>query len=137
MLELEITDISSLPQAAKRFIEILKPGGIYAFNGEMGAGKTTFISEVCSQLGVTDDVSSPTFSLVNEYETADGQTIYHFDCYRLESEQEAFDIGAEEYFDSGNICFIEWPEKIESILPDNCIFVDILVKPDGSRIVKL
>ena len=121
---------------ASQFVESMIPGRVYAFYGDMGAGKTTFIGEVCRLLGVEDDVSSPTFSIVNEYDTSDGKKLYHFDCYRLDSEEEAIDVGAEDYFYSGNTCFVEWPEKIEGILPADVIDVHITVLPDGSRRVR-
>lgn len=135
-MEIEINGLEGLEDAASRFVEAMTPGRVYAFYGEMGAGKTTLIGEVCRVLGVEDDVSSPTFSIVNEYDTSDGEKLYHFDCYRLDSEEEAMDVGAEEYFYSGNTCFVEWPEKIERLLPDDVIDVHITVLPDGSRRVK-
>ena len=101
---------------------------IFLFKGSMGVGKTTLINSFCKHLGVIDTVSSPTFSLVNEYKTSSQESIFHFDCYRLESEEEAFDFGAEEYLDSGYMCLIEWPDKIKSLLPDqvHCIELDYL-----------
>lgn len=98
---------------------------VIAFKGEMGAGKTTMINALCKAFGVEDATSSPTFSLVNEYEGADGEILYHFDFYRLEDESEAFDMGYEDYFYSGNFCFIEWPEKVVNLLPDNLNVVEI------------
>ncbi len=108
---------------------------VYAFRGEMGAGKTTFIAQLCSALGVEDDVAnSPSFSIINEYRSEEtAELIYHFDLYRLESLEEAFDIGVEDYFDSGAVCLIEWPERVADILPDDTVWVDITVNPDGSR----
>ncbi len=101
---------------------------IFLFKGSMGVGKTTLINSFCKHLEVIDTVSSPTFSLVNEYKTSSEESIFHFDCYRLESEEEAFDFGAEEYIDSGCICLIEWPDKIQSLLPDqvHCIELEYL-----------
>ena len=133
MMKIAIKDLSEIEEGARKFIDEMEKGRVYAFYGEMGAGKTTFIAEVCRLLGVEDDVSSPTFAIVNEYDTNDGDVLYHFDCYRLDSEEEALDIGAEEYFYSGNTCFIEWPERIEGLLPDDVVDVRIAVMPDGSR----
>lgn len=106
---------------------------VFAFYGEMGAGKTTFIKAVCRALGVTDNITSPTFALVNEYLDKNGSPIYHFDCYRLKSIAEAYDIGAEEYLYSNQVCFIEWPEKIEEMLPLNRVVVSIIVLPNLQR----
>lgn len=134
-MEIRIKDIERLPEAAAQFIEAMEPGRVYAFYAPMGAGKTTFISEVCQQLESDDDPNSPTFSIVNEYETKRWGTVYHFDCYRLENEEDAFDIGAEDYFNSGNTCFVEWPEKIEGILPDDVVNVAIRVEDSGERLI--
>ena len=103
----------------------------------MGAGKTTFIKAICEELAVKDTVNSPTFSIVNEYETAEGEIIYHFDCYRINKIQEALDLGAEEYMYSDNYCFIEWPENIEQILPENAVNVEIEEMEDGVRMVTI
>lgn len=105
-----------LDAVAKQIIDALGDARILAFYGEMGAGKTTLITAICKQLGVTDNISSPTFSIVNEYVTATDETIYHFDFYRINSEDEALDLGYENYFFSGNRCFIEWPQKIENLM---------------------
>jgi tRNA threonylcarbamoyladenosine biosynthesis protein TsaE len=102
----------------------------------MGAGKTTFIKAICEALGVTDVINSPTFAIVNEYRSdTTAELIYHFDFYRINDVQEAYNIGATDYFDSGALCFIEWPEKIESLLPDDTVFVEIVEQEDGSRLV--
>ena len=106
---------------------------VIAFYGWMGAGKTTFCKAICNVLGVEDNVGSPTFTLVNEYAAEDGSPIFHFDFYRLDKPEEAFDIGVEEYFYSGELCLIEWPEKIEQILPDDCLKVQISVLDNGFR----
>lgn len=122
-----------LPRAAQAFVEAVGNRRLFAFKGGMGAGKTTLIAEICRVLGVADDTGSPTFSIVNEYVTPDGSPIYHFDFYRIENPQDALDIGAEEYFYSGDVCLMEWPEKVEAILPEETVEVEILVNADGSR----
>jgi tRNA threonylcarbamoyladenosine biosynthesis protein TsaE len=120
-------------QAAKQFVEHMGENTVFAFYGKMGAGKTTFIKAVCEELGVGDTVTSPTFAIVNEYEAADGRPIYHFDFYRIKKVSEAYDMGCEEYFYSGHPCFIEWPELIEEVLPEDTIVVTIEALPDGGR----
>lgn len=110
---------------------------VITFHAEMGAGKTTLIKALAAQLGVQDMTSSPTFSLVNEYETADGETVYHFDLYRLNSEEEAYDMGIDEYFYSGNWCFIEWPEKTPNLIPLDHASIHIKQLPNGNRILTL
>lgn len=135
-MDITIKGLNDLADAAKLFIKATKDNNVIAFNGGMGAGKTTFISEVCRQLGVEEDTSSPTFAIINEYESSKtGEKIYHFDCYRLESPEEAFDLGAEDYLLSGAKCFIEWPEMIEALLPDDVLTVSIREEEDGRRIV--
>lgn len=138
-MEIQIPNIEALPEAAKKFIETMDDATVYAFRGEMGAGKTTFINELSRQLGVTDDfTSSPSFALIDEYRSdTTAELIYHFDLYRLESLEEAFEIGVEDYFDSGALCLIEWPERVKDILPDDTVWVDITVNPDGSRTLKI
>ena len=136
-MEIRIKDIERLPEAAAQFVDNIRPGRVYAFYGRMGAGKTTFISEVCRQLGSADEASSPTFSIVNVYETDRLGTVYHMDCYRLEDEEEAFDAGLEDYFNSGSVCFVEWPERIEGILPEDAVAVTLDVEADTSRIVRI
>ena len=136
MTEIRINSIGEVPEAARKFIEATRGHSVVAFNGEMGAGKTTFISEICRQLGVEDDTSSPTFAIINEYESqTSGEKIYHFDCYRLETPEEAFDLGAEDYLLSGQKCYIEWPEMIEPLLPDDTLRVSIREEEDGSRTI--
>lgn len=120
-------------QAAKQFVENMGENTIFAFYGKMGAGKTTFIKAVCEELGVDDTVTSPTFAIVNEYEAANGRPIYHFDFYRIKKVSEAYDMGCEEYFYSGHPCFIEWPELIEEVLPEETVNVTIEALPDGER----
>jgi tRNA threonylcarbamoyladenosine biosynthesis protein TsaE len=117
MSTLKITDVSQLPSAAKKLLESFDGEKIVAFEGPMGAGKTTLIKAICEELGVKETISSPTFSIVNEYRTAKGEKIYHFDFYRIKSVDEAYDMGYEEYFYSKAYCFIEWPEKIAELMP--------------------
>ncbi|HSI91379.1 MAG TPA: tRNA (adenosine(37)-N6)-threonylcarbamoyltransferase complex ATPase subunit type 1 TsaE [Adhaeribacter sp.] len=134
---LEINDLTDLPAAAEAVLTFLSQNPIVLFEGEMGAGKTTFIKAICQALKVTDNVSSPTFSIVNEYETEAGERVYHFDFYRINTEQEALDIGAPDYFDSGNICLIEWPERIPNLLPDHYLLVSITSGGDSKRTITL
>ena len=136
-MEIRIENISRLPEAAAEFIREMGGRKVFAFYGEMGAGKTTFIAEICRQLGVSDDSGSPTFSIVNEYRSGAGEPIYHFDFYRIEDPEEALDLGAEEYFYSGDLCLIEWPERIGNLLPEDATEVEIRVESDGSRTVKI
>ena len=126
-----------LGAAIKAILEVGQQADIRLFIGQMGAGKTTLIKAICEELQVLDEVSSPTFSIVNEYLTADDKTLYHFDFYRLEEEEEAYNIGVEEYFYSGNICMIEWPERVEGLLPDEFLRIDISENADQSRTIKL
>ena len=123
---------------AGEFLQALGNRRVVAFQGKMGAGKTTFIKALCEQLGVCDMVNSPTFSIVNEYTDAEGQTLaYHFDLYRLKSVAEALDMGAEDYFYSGHYCFIEWPDVADALLPDNCAEASIEEADNGTRILTL
>lgn len=130
---INIKTLKDLKKAAKQFILLIGENRVFAFYGNMGAGKTTFIKAICSELGVKENITSPTFSLINEYIIKSNQSLYHFDCYRLKNINEAYDIGADEYFDSGQICFIEWPEKIEDLLPSGTVNVIIKVLGDESR----
>ncbi len=132
-----IKNITDIDRAAKCFIEKLGDKyKIFAFYASMGAGKTTFTTAICKLLGVENDaISSPTFSIVNEYQTNKGDMIYHFDFYRINKIEEAFDIGFYDYIDSGNFCFIEWAENIEEILPEDCLVVNIKTQEDGSRLI--
>lgn len=132
-MDLEIQSLKTISFIAQKFIDQIGDRTIFAFNGKMGAGKTTFIKSICEVMGVKETVNSPTFSIVNEYEAADGRIIYHFDCYRINKIQEALDLGAEEYLYSGNLCFIEWSENIAPILPDSLVNVDIVEAENGSR----
>lgn len=126
-------NLENIEQAARAFLNELGGRTIVAFYGSMGAGKTTFIKAICNVLGVTDAVNSPTFAIVNEYLSADGENIYHFDFYRIKKLEEAFDIGYDNYFYSGNLCLIEWPELIEELLPDDAVRVHITETADGAR----
>lgn len=114
-----------MPSASQELLTLFGEHKVIAFEGEMGSGKTTLIKAICNCLNVVDNVSSPTFAIVNEYFTEDGQTIYHFDFYRLKNLHEAMDIGAEEYFYSGSFCLIEWPDKVEDILPEDTLTISI------------
>ena len=133
MNTLYLKSLDQLETVAKEFIKLMNDHYVFAFYGDMGAGKTTFIKAVCRLLGVEENITSPTFAIVNEYITNKDSLIYHFDCYRLKNIQEVYDIGAEEYFYSGNICFVEWPERIEDLLPGNTTLVKIKVLPDQER----
>jgi tRNA threonylcarbamoyladenosine biosynthesis protein TsaE len=131
-MQLLIHNLSDLPVIARRLLDALKDYPVWLFYGEMGAGKTTLIKAICEELGVEDQASSPTFSIVNEYATTRGP-VFHFDFYRIKSEQEAMDLGYEEYFYSGHPCFVEWPELIPSLIPDNAIAITIRLLPNGIR----
>lgn len=130
-----INSLEEIDEAARRFVEMMDDRTVYAFYGEMGAGKTTFINALSRALGVEDDATgSPSFAIVNEYRSdTTAELIYHFDLYRLESVEEALDLGVEDYFDSGALCFIEWPERIHDILPDDTVKVTIKVEESGQR----
>ncbi len=132
---IRIASTDDLNRAADEFVRLMDSSTVYAFNGEMGAGKTTFIMALLRRLGVGDDLAgSPSFAIINEYRSdTTAELIYHFDLYRLESLEEALDIGIEDYFDSGALCLLEWPERVADILPDDTVSVDIRVNDDGSR----
>lgn len=132
--KLQLTNIECI---ARQFVEEQSDGRVFAFYGQMGAGKTTFIAAVCKALGIEEPVNSPTFAIVNEYVADNGETVYHFDCYRLNTLRDALNIGIEEYFASDNICFIEWAENIEELLPADTVRVNIVVEDDGSREVSV
>ncbi|HOX83237.1 MAG TPA: tRNA (adenosine(37)-N6)-threonylcarbamoyltransferase complex ATPase subunit type 1 TsaE [Chryseolinea sp.] len=129
--------LDDLPRIAKALAKFVDQYKVWLFHGEMGAGKTTLIKEVCQAVGVVDSMSSPTFSIVNEYETKDHRKVFHFDFYRLKNEAEAVDIGTEEYFYSGHPCFIEWAEKIPSLIPLTHAEVSIQVEDDTHRTIVL
>lgn len=129
--------LDSIHDAAKTFINNMGTGKVFAFYGKMGVGKTTFIKAVCEELGVTDVITSPTFAIVNEYTTAAGDPIYHFDFYRIKRLEEVYDMGYEDYFyQSGSLCLIEWPELIEQLLPDDALRVSITEQADGTRLIR-
>ena len=132
-MEIIIKDTEGLAEAAREFISRMGGATVFAFYGKMGAGKTTFIKAVCEELGVEDVITSPTFAIVNEYTAASGNAIYHFDFYRIKKIEEVYDMGYEDYFYSNSLCFIEWPELIEELLPDDAVRVDIVEEADGSR----
>jgi len=138
-LVIDIPNLEALPDAAYKFMTEMGDRTVFAFYGEMGAGKTTFINALCRELGVESDMTnSPSFAIINEYRSdTTAELIYHFDCYRLEKEEEAVDLGAEDYFDSGALCFIEWPERISDLLPDDTVRVDLTANDDGSRTLKM
>ena len=136
-MEIKINSLDNIHEAAKEFIAAMGDNTVFAFYGKMGAGKTTFIKAVCEELGVTDVINSPTFAIVNEYRSDEnGALIYHFDCYRIKKLEEVYDMGYEDYFYSGALCFIEWPELIEELLPGNAVNVYIEEKEDGTRTVR-
>jgi tRNA threonylcarbamoyladenosine biosynthesis protein TsaE len=138
MKTLFISKLEDIYQAAKEFIQLMDDRTVFAFYGKMGAGKTTFIKVICEELGVEDVINSPTFSIINEYRSEKtGELIYHFDFYRIDKLNEARDISVEDYFYSGALCFIEWPEKIEPLLPDDTVHVIIEEKEDGARELRM
>lgn len=138
MNKINIQSLDTIHEAAKDFVCQMGDNTVFAFYGEMGAGKTTFIKEICKVLGVTDPITSPTFAIVNEYRSDEtAELIYHFDFYRVEKIEEVYDFGYEDYFYSGAICFIEWPERVDSLLPNDCVHVSITQNEDGSRAVEL
>jgi tRNA threonylcarbamoyladenosine biosynthesis protein TsaE len=133
---LTISSLQELDFAASQFLEMAGDHRIMAFSGELGAGKTTFIQALCRRLGVKAEVNSPTFSLVNEYFTVEGESIFHFDLYRIESLEELYDLGYEEYFFSGSLCMIEWPEKAKSLIPVEALWIQITIGENEARILK-
>lgn len=132
-----INGIEDYPQAAREFVKLLDRGRIFAFYGKMGSGKTTFIKSICEELGVEDSINSPTFAIVNEYEDRNQNTIYHFDFYRIKSIEEVYNMGYEEYFYGDAICFMEWPELIEELLPEEAVKVFVREMDGGARYVKI
>lgn len=136
MTEIIIKDLDHIHEAAREFISKMGEGSVFAFYGSMGAGKTTFVKAICEELGVEDVITSPTFAIVNEYRSdSTGELIYHFDFYRIKKLEEVYDMGYEDYFYSGALCFIEWPELIEELLPEDAVRVTIKETEDGCRLV--
>lgn len=133
MKKIEIESLSELPKVAEAVLGELRGRSVVLFRGPMGAGKTTLISRMAAALGAEDTVTSPTFALVNQYEGEGGRRIYHFDFYRINNVEEALDLGYEEYFYSGELCLVEWPEKIEPLLPEDAMTVTITVGEDERR----
>lgn len=136
-MEIKINSIETIHDAAREFINSIGDRKVFAFYGSMGAGKTTFVKAICEELGVTDIINSPTFAIVNEYLDGKGETIYHFDFYRIKRLEEVYDMGYEDYFYSKRLCFIEWPELVEEVLPLDVTKVTIVENPDGTRTVTL
>lgn len=136
--EFHVHSVEGLAEVSDYLISLRDEADVIAFYGPMGAGKTTLIKDLCHRMGVTDEVNSPTFAIVNEYVTEEGESVYHFDFYRIKKLEEAYDIGYENYFYSGNLCLIEWPELIEPLLPERYLRVDIrLGATDDERIIKI
>ena len=135
-MEVIINRLDELPTVARQLLPLIARHTIVAFYGAMGAGKTTLIKALCEVMGVADMVNSPTFALVNEYHLPDGKSVYHFDFYRINKIEEVYDMGYEDYFYSGQLCLIEWPELIEALLPDNTLRLHITVSNDGRRTVR-
>ena len=134
-MKIRMQDIEHIREAAREFIEKISDQRVFAFYGKMGAGKTTFVKAICEELGVEDVITSPTFAIINEYTQPDGEPLYHFDFYRIKKLEEVYDMGYDDYFYSGALCFIEWPELIEDVLPDDAVRVNIEEQADGSRLV--
>ena len=134
-MEIRINSLDTIHEAAKDFIKGMGDGKVFAFYGKMGAGKTTFIKALCEVLGVKDVITSPTFAIINEYTDGNNNPIYHVDFYRIKKLEEVYDMGYEDYFYSGNLCLLEWPELVEDVLPENVIKVTIEEQPDGSRLL--
>lgn len=132
-MRIEIPSVDKIQEAARQFVCQMGDAKVFAFYGKMGAGKTTFIKAICQELGVEDVITSPTFALVNEYTAGDGSPIFHFDFYRVKKLEEVYDMGYEDYFYSGALCLMEWPELVEELLPQGAVAVTIHANADGSR----
>lgn len=135
-MKITISSLDAINEAAKQFVAAMGNNRVFAFYGKMGVGKTTFIKALCTELGVDDVITSPTFAIVNEYTAGDGSPIYHFDFYRIKKLDEVYDMGYEDYFYNGGLCLIEWPELIESLLPEDAVEVHIAEQPDGTRTIE-
>ena len=137
-MEIKIQSLESIHEAAREFIAAMGDNTVFALYGKMGAGKTTFVKALCEELGVSDVISSPTFAIVNEYRSDEtGELIYHVDFYRIKKLSEVYDMGYEDYFYSGALCFLEWPELVEELLPGDAVKVTIEELEDGSRVIRL
>jgi tRNA threonylcarbamoyladenosine biosynthesis protein TsaE len=134
---MKIKSLAEIAAVAKEFISRMGDKKVFVFYGSMGAGKTTFIKAICEALGVEDVITSPTFAIINEYNTQNGDQIFHFDFYRINKIEEAYDFGYEDYFYSGNLCFIEWPEKIKELIPPGAVEVHIVENAAGEREISL
>ncbi len=137
MQKITIPNLEGISHAAQQFVEAMGPNKVFAMFGPMGVGKTTFIKSVCEALGVQDVITSPTFAIVNEYRTRTGDAVYHFDFYRITKIEEVYDMGYEDYFYSGSLCFLEWPELVEELLPEDVVRVTLAEGEDGVRTVTL
>lgn len=136
-MRIEIPSVDKIQEAARQFVCQMGDAKVFAFYGKMGAGKTTFIKAICQELGVEDVITSPTFALVNEYTAGDGSPIFHFDFYRIKKLEEVYDMGYEDYFYSGALCLMEWPELVEELLPQDAVAVTIHANADGSRSIDI
>lgn len=137
MLEIKIKSLDGIADAARQFVDAMGENKVFAMFGPMGVGKTTFVKAVCEILGVEDTITSPTFAIVNEYQTNTGDQIFHFDFYRIRKVEEVYDMGYEDYVYSGAVCFLEWPELIEELLPEDAVRVTLSEEEDGTRTITL
>jgi len=135
-MEYKIESLSEINEVAKAFLDEYGDRQVIAMYGEMGVGKTTFVKAVCEVLGMEDEANSPSFAIVNEYK-GKTKTVYHFDFYRINDPEEAYDFGYEEYFYSGNMCFVEWPEKIDALMPNNALVMKFIEREDGVRLIQV
>ncbi len=137
MQQITVSNLDGIAAAAKQFVALMGTNKVFALFGPMGVGKTTFVRAVCQELGVQDTVTSPTFAIVNEYRTATARSVYHFDFYRIRKVEEVYDMGYEDYFYSGSVCFLEWPELVEELLPEDVVRVTLSEAEDGVRTISL